>query len=204
MTTKGALVVIGSGPGIGRTTAAHFAGKGFKHIILLSRDASRLAEDAKMVSSTTPDTTVETAQIDMADDEAAVKSALGAIDAKLKAAGVPLEVVLYNAARVAPSKIMEWEAKSLEEDLKVCALRSPFPLTGELGNSLLIDHHGESLCNPPMGHPSAPRNSKITISQPSFPNNIRHTLSRPVSVPLFVGRRQSSTVQPDAQLSQEV
>lgn len=191
MATRGALVVIGSGPGIGRTTAAYFAERGFKHIILLSRDASRLAEDAKAVSSTTSETRVETAQIDMADDEAAVKSVLGAVDAKLKAANVPLEVVLYNAARVAPSKIIECEAKTLEEDLKVCARALRYPSMRPKGcrNSPLIDHHCEPLRNPAMGHPSAARNGKITIIQPSFPDNIRHALPRPVSVPLLLIRR---------------
>ncbi|KAK5070371.1 hypothetical protein LTR64_000042 [Lithohypha guttulata] len=117
--TKGALVVIGSGPGIGRTTAAHFASQGFQHIFLLSRNESRLAEDAKAVSAASSAAKVETLQIDVAGDEASLKKVFSEIDSKLKATGVPLEVVLYNAARVGPSKILEWEVKQLEEDLKI-------------------------------------------------------------------------------------
>jgi len=119
MSSKGALVVFGSGPGIGRSTAAYFSEKGFKHVILLSRDTSRLAEDAKFVRAAASDAKVETLKIDLAADESAIKSVLQEVDGKLKAAGVPLEVVLYNAARVAPSKILEWEAKGLEEDLRI-------------------------------------------------------------------------------------
>lgn len=120
MSPKGALVVIGSGPGIGRSTAAYFAKQGFERVVLLSRDASRLAEDAKVVSSASSAVKVDTQTIDMAADEATVKEMLAKVDAVLTAAGVPLEAVLYNAARVGPSRIMEWEARGLEEDLKVC------------------------------------------------------------------------------------
>ena len=119
MSSKGALVVIGSGPGIGRATACRFAEQGFQHIVLLSRDATRLSEDAKAVKSAASTVNVEILQIDLAAEEASVRNALSEVDAKLKAAGTPLEVVHYNAARVGPSKVLEWEAKSLEEDLKV-------------------------------------------------------------------------------------
>lgn len=119
MSSKGALVVIGSGPGIGRATAATFAEQGFKHIFLLSRDKSRLSEDASYVSSKSSDAKVEIQQIDVAADEASVKQALNELGAKLEKAGVPLEVVLYNAARVAPSKILAFEAKDLATDLTV-------------------------------------------------------------------------------------
>jgi len=135
MSSDGALVVIGSGPGIGRATAACFLEKGFKHVILLSRDKARLAEDAEFVRSAASGAKVDTLQIDMSADESAVKKSLSGIDDKLKAAGVLLEVVLYNAARVGPSKILEWDANGLAEDLKVsrpqfpCSIRTfDFPL----------------------------------------------------------------------------
>jgi len=138
MSSKGALVVLGSGPGIGRVTAAHFAERGFKHIVLLSRNESRLAEDAKAITSAASDTKVDTLTVDLSADEATVKKSLNDVDSKLKAAGVPLEVVLYNAARVGPSIIPEWEAKSLEADLRVSNPRTPLlpcnwlPRTDEL------------------------------------------------------------------------
>jgi len=119
MSSKGAIVVFGSGPGIGRSTAAYFAEKGFKHVVLLSRDTSRLAEDAKFVSSAASDAKVQTLKIDLAADEDAIKSVLREVANKLKAEGVPLEVVLYNAARVGPSKLLEFETKRLEEDIRI-------------------------------------------------------------------------------------
>lgn len=119
MSSKGALVVIGCGPGIGRSTAGYFTEKGFKHIVLLSRDESRLAEDAKFVTSAATGVKVDTFKIDVSADEATIKKSLSDVDDSLRSAGIPLEVVLYNAARVAPSKIMEWDAKGLEDDLKV-------------------------------------------------------------------------------------
>ena len=122
MSSKGAFVVFGSGPGIGRSTAAYFAEKGFKHVFLLSRDTSRLDEDAKFISSVASDAKVQTLKIDLAADEDTIRSILREIDEKLKAEGVPLEVVLYNAARVGPSRVLEWERKSLEEDIRVCDL----------------------------------------------------------------------------------
>jgi len=125
MSSKGALVVLGSGPGIGRVTAAYFAEKGFKHVVLLSRNESRLAEDAKAITSAASDAQVDILTIDLSADEASVKNSLNEVDSKLKAAGVPLEVVLYNAARVGPSIIPEWEAKSLEADLRVSNPRAP-------------------------------------------------------------------------------
>lgn len=150
MPSEGALVVIGSGPGIGRSTASQFAKQGFKHIVLLSRDASRLSEDAKIVASTSSAVKVDTQQIDVGADEATVKETLAKVDATLKAAEVPLEVVLYNAARVGPSKIMEWEAKDLEQDLKVCAISicaitgsyvpRPYKKAAFLNQILLIVH----------------------------------------------------------------
>ncbi len=128
MSVKGALVVIGSGPGIGRSTAAYFAERSFKHIILLSRDQSRLAEDAKFVTFAASAAKVERLTIDVSADEETVRKSLSGIDDKLKAAGVPLEVVLYNAARVAPSKILEWNAKGLEDDLRVSSFRPALPV----------------------------------------------------------------------------
>lgn len=120
-------MVIGSGPGIGRSTARYFADKGSKHIVLLSRDESRLAEDAKFVTSAASGVKVDTFKIDVSADEVSVKRSLSNVDDSLKTAGVRLEVVLYNAARVAPSKIMEWDAKGLEDDLKMTTvIRSHF------------------------------------------------------------------------------
>lgn len=125
MSSKGAFVLIGSGPGIGRNTADVFAEHGFKHIFLLSRNESKLKEDASHITSKHSDAKVEIQQIDVSGDEASVKQALSKLDAALEKAGVPLEVVHYNAARVAPSKVLQFEAKELAVDLNVsCDLKA--------------------------------------------------------------------------------
>lgn len=128
MSPQGAFIVIGSGPGIGRATASFFAERGFKHIILLSRNASRLNEDADAVKKAAPDAKVNTLELDLAADQASVKKVLGQVDSILEGDGVQLEAVLYNGARVGPSKILEWEAKSLEEDLRVSKRASTITL----------------------------------------------------------------------------
>lgn len=115
--SHGALLVIGSGPGIGVSTASVFAEKGFKHVVLLSRNTDRLAQDSAAVASAGAQ--VETLQIDLSADEKSIKSVLARIDGVLSNWGTRLEVVLYNGARVGPSKLLEWERNSLEEDLRV-------------------------------------------------------------------------------------
>jgi short-subunit dehydrogenase len=114
--TRGALVVVGSGPGIGSHVARTFAMHGFKRIILLSRDPSRLEKDAQFIRSTTPSANVSTLPIDLA-NTSEIPSALKQVD---KALGdTPLEVVLFNAARVGPSTLVEWPMEELELDLRI-------------------------------------------------------------------------------------
>ncbi|KAK4937217.1 hypothetical protein LTR66_015234, partial [Elasticomyces elasticus] len=122
MSTHGALIVIGSGLGVGRNTAATFASKGFKHILLLSRDPSRIQDDVKFVKSKSSDAHVETLAIDAAASEDELKKTFKDIDGVLKKWGVPLEVLLYNAARVGPSKPMSFPAETLATDLKMNAV----------------------------------------------------------------------------------
>lgn len=116
MSPKGALTVFGSGPGIGRNVAALFAERGFDKIILLSRDVKRLKEDANFVRSARKDASVSTIQIDLADDKT-VQMALKELDSVLQ--GMPIEAVLYNAARVGASKFGEFTPEELSSDLRV-------------------------------------------------------------------------------------
>ncbi|KAK4494929.1 hypothetical protein PRZ48_014285 [Zasmidium cellare] len=110
------LVVFGSGPGIGRNVASLFVERGFSKVILLSRDASRLKEDASYVKSAAAGVSVSTVTIDLADTENVCK-ALGEVEKEL--GDTPLEAVLYNAARVGTSKILKFEAEGLERDLRI-------------------------------------------------------------------------------------
>ena len=112
----GALTVFGSGPGIGRNVAALFGERGFEKIVLISRNASRLEEDAAFVRSKASSANIEVIPIDLSDTEN-LRTTLKEVDKRLNR--VRLECILYNAARLVPSKIMEWPAEDLESDLKV-------------------------------------------------------------------------------------
>lgn len=134
----GALVVFGSGPGIGRNIAALFAEKGFSKIYLLSRNQERLQEDIDFVknhasasasasASSTPKvdgkadaetttTSCKAIAVDL-EDPGKVRAALAELDGRLH--GKSLECVVFNAARVGGSKLMEWSAVNYEADLRV-------------------------------------------------------------------------------------
>lgn len=109
------IVVVGSGPGIGSSTAAHFASQGF-NVALLSRNAERLKDDASRVSAAVGDhkVKVQTYPVDVG-NHADLKKVLGQIKTDL---GSP-EVVLFNAARVAPSNFGEISVERLSEDFQV-------------------------------------------------------------------------------------
>lgn len=113
----GAIVVLGSGPGIGRNVAALFAERGFERIVLMSRNESRLQEDVAFVHTAAPNAKVDVVPVDLA-ESGNVSQALKLVDEKLE--GIALECVLFNAARLGASPILEFEAESLESDLQVC------------------------------------------------------------------------------------
>ncbi|KAM3424473.1 hypothetical protein BST61_g6477 [Cercospora zeina] len=112
----GALVVFGSGPGIGRNVASLFAERGFYKIYLLSRNQERLQEDIDYVKKAAPDASVKAIAVDL-EDPGKVRAALAELDSRLH--GKSLECVLYNAARVGQSKLMEWSAVNYEADFRV-------------------------------------------------------------------------------------
>lgn len=149
----GALVVFGSGPGIGRNIAALFAEKGFSKIYLLSRNQERLQEDIDFVknhaasasasasASSTPKvdgkadaetttTSCKAIAVDL-EDPGKVRAALAELDGRLH--GKSLECVVFNAARVGGSKLMEWSAVNYEADLRVSFFFLLF-----LGQSLVV------------------------------------------------------------------
>lgn len=113
----GAIIVFGSGPGVGRNVAAHFAERGFEKVILMSRNSTRLAQDADVVRSARNGTSVYEIPVDAGNIEH-VRQSLARAEESLK--GTPLECVLFNAARTGKSEFFEFSAESLENDLKVC------------------------------------------------------------------------------------
>ncbi|KAH0172303.1 NAD(P)-binding protein, partial [Aureobasidium melanogenum] len=117
--SRGALVVFGSGPGIGRNVAAVFAERGFQKIILLSRNETRLSQDADFVRAASAGASVDVIEYDGANMES-VRAGLEEVE---KAMGdVSLECVLFNHARLGPSKFFEFTVEELETDLQVSVI----------------------------------------------------------------------------------
>ncbi|CAL3964601.1 unnamed protein product [Diplocarpon coronariae] len=110
-----ALLLVGSGPGIGLATALLFARRKFPKVALISRSAERLATEAETIkpSVTDRDVSVNTWAVDITDSE------------RYKA--ILLEVgewgdvtcVVFNAARVQPSTLLEEPESEIVEDFKV-------------------------------------------------------------------------------------
>lgn len=115
------LLLIGSGPGIGLATASLFASKKFSKVALISRDAKRLVTDRETVLSSVPAAEVKTWDVDITETEK-YKKVLKEVEAW---SGDGVDCVLFNAARVAPSPILEFP---VEELLKDFAVRSAPPI----------------------------------------------------------------------------
>jgi NAD(P)-dependent dehydrogenase (short-subunit alcohol dehydrogenase family) len=113
-----ALVLFGSGPGIGRHVASRFAEGHFQHIILLSRDQRRLEEDASIVRSAGPGASVDIVPCDLSQLQS-VRKALDSVAQKLQERGTHLEVVCFNAARVAKTQLLATPPEEMDTDFKV-------------------------------------------------------------------------------------
>jgi NAD(P)-dependent dehydrogenase (short-subunit alcohol dehydrogenase family) len=109
------LIVIGSGPGIGRAVTTLFTTKRYSNAVLIARRADSLAaEKAAVEQAVGPHINVKTYSVDIT-DSAALTAALDDADA---AFGKP-ESVFFNAARVLPSAFFEHDVTEIEYDLKV-------------------------------------------------------------------------------------
>ncbi|CAI6100719.1 unnamed protein product [Clonostachys chloroleuca] len=109
------LILVGSGPGIGRHIACEFALRRFNKVALLARNAGRLAEDQAAVQAATDGKTeVRTYTVDITNDEEFIAT----LDKIEKEMGSP-EIFYYNAARVALSKLLESDAKEMEFDFQI-------------------------------------------------------------------------------------
>ena len=108
------LVIVGTGPGIGLSTATLFASKGF-NVALLSRNPDRLEEDVKKVGAAGKGRVkVVSFPVDVS-DYVALKKTLGEVEQHI---GKP-EVVVFNAARIAKTIIGETSEQDIIEDFKV-------------------------------------------------------------------------------------
>ncbi|KIW92588.1 uncharacterized protein Z519_06435 [Cladophialophora bantiana CBS 173.52] len=106
------IVILGSGPGIGASTGALFASMGFD-VALLSRNVERLGQDVIRVQTANPRVRVKAYPVDVGDH-----NALALALAQVRADLGPPEVVYFNAARVAPSKIGGTSPDLVLEDFK--------------------------------------------------------------------------------------
>lgn len=109
------LIVIGSGPGIGRSVAALFAKKRYNKVALVARRAEQLEIEKKELQKAAGDQiNVKTFAVDIVNRDAFLK-VLDDAEAEL---GKP-ECIYFNAARVQPSQLLSHELKDIEYDLKV-------------------------------------------------------------------------------------
>ena len=117
--TDRTLLLLGSGPGIGRAIASHFAAKRYNHVALIARNlgGDHLEEDRKAVQAAShPDVLIKTYVCDVADTEALLKT-LDAVEAELGT----IECIYFNPARIFPQPILEHDVEEINYDWKVCS-----------------------------------------------------------------------------------
>jgi NAD(P)-dependent dehydrogenase (short-subunit alcohol dehydrogenase family) len=107
------LLVLGSGPGIGRSVTTVFASRRYGKVVLIARRAEQLKVEKDFVERTTG-VEVGTYAVDLTD----TKALLAALDDADATFGRP-EAIFYNAARVLPSAFFEHPVEDIEYDLKI-------------------------------------------------------------------------------------
>ncbi|GAB1315479.1 hypothetical protein MFIFM68171_05689 [Madurella fahalii] len=109
------LLVVGSGPGIGRAVTTLFATKRYSNVVLVARRAEQLkVEQAAVEQAVGPQVTIKTCAVDITDTDALLK----ALDDSDAALGKP-ECVFFNAARVLPSSLLDHSVKDIEYDFRI-------------------------------------------------------------------------------------
>ncbi|KAK4166958.1 hypothetical protein QBC43DRAFT_11679 [Cladorrhinum sp. PSN259] len=109
------ILVLGAGPGIGRSVASLFASKRYNNVVLVARRAEQLEVEKKAIEEAVgSQAKVKTYALDITKIDDLTK-ALEDADA---AFGMP-EVVFYNAARVLPSAFFTHPVEEIEYDFKI-------------------------------------------------------------------------------------
>ena len=112
----GALVIVGSGPGVGSHVAARFARAGFQRVVLMSRNLARLRVDAVVVQSAAPTVQVDIVTVDLSNTNN-VRRALIEVDRRIN--GLGIECVVYNASRATRTEVLSFSVEELQQDLHV-------------------------------------------------------------------------------------
>ncbi|KAF2216951.1 hypothetical protein CERZMDRAFT_31944 [Cercospora zeae-maydis SCOH1-5] len=88
------LVVLGSGPGIGLTTAKLFVKKHFRKVVLVARNSDRLEKEKREVEDIAKEVIpVDLANLDQLREAFTLTERLGEVS-----------TVFFNAARISPSE----------------------------------------------------------------------------------------------------
>jgi short-subunit dehydrogenase len=116
--TAETFVVIGSGPGIGVSTASLFALKKFNKVALISRDKKRLEQDRETVlsflsSRTDKKVEVKTWSTDVIDLDS-YKKVLEEVELFGE-----ITCVVFNPARVGPSELFTFDQNEIVKDFMV-------------------------------------------------------------------------------------
>jgi NAD(P)-dependent dehydrogenase (short-subunit alcohol dehydrogenase family) len=118
MTSPQTLVLIGSGPMIGVSSASLFATRKFSNIALISRDPTRHAQDRDSVLSAAraagKNVNVRMFATDIKNTPVFEK-ALKEVEKMGR-----ISVVVVNAARVGPTEMFKFPEEEIVEDFKVC------------------------------------------------------------------------------------
>jgi NAD(P)-dependent dehydrogenase (short-subunit alcohol dehydrogenase family) len=111
------LLLLGSGPGIGVSVASRFARSHFSAVALVARNGEQLSKDRATVLAAASEAgravEVRTWQADISD--------LSLLEKTLKEVEEfgSVECVYFNAARVAPSPLLEFPDEEIEADFRV-------------------------------------------------------------------------------------
>lgn len=108
------LVIIGTGPGIGRSVACIFAAKRYLRVGLIARRPESLETEKLALEKAVKGVVVKTYVVDVADRDALT----GAMDKVRGDLGQP-ECIFYNAARVTQTEALGCPLDEIEYDFKV-------------------------------------------------------------------------------------
>jgi short-subunit dehydrogenase len=113
------LVVVGSGAGIGSSTAALFTAKKFNKVALISRSSTRLQNDRQTILDSLP--TARKVEVKPWSVDIAETQKFETVLREIQLFG-DVSCVIFNAARVEPSELFDFAEEEIVKDFMVCTL----------------------------------------------------------------------------------